>query len=192
MSLTGLPCQQACLCIKVEFWNSRRIYPDESPNPILSGRYKAAARLAEAVHEGPALAKALRRVAAALAAAAVRMQLAEEAASVGAAQAPGGRGGSLWTGSELAGTSGDREAWPPPEGAEGAVEGSGAAWALLRALLARHCGGGCRAGAGSGSGLAGQLPLAAAEAVLAADRRVRLPAWMRALFQVSTAPQQEH
>lgn len=138
------------------------------------------------MHEGPALAKALRRVAAALAAAAVRMQLAEEAASLGAADAPGGPGGSLWAGPELGRKPfvGNQGAWPPPEGAEGSVEGSAAAWALLRALLARHRGGGAGAGAGLGSGLAGQLPLAAAEAALAADRRVRLPAWLRALFQV--------
>lgn len=144
------------------------------------------------MHEGPALAKALRRVAAALAAAAVRMQLAEEAASLGAAEAPGGPGGSLWAGSELGGKpfGGGQGAWPPPEGAEGSVEGSAAAWALLRALLARHrgVGAGPGAGLGSGSGLAGQLPLAAAEAALAADRRVRLPAWLRALFQVLQGP----
>jgi len=41
---------------------------------------------------------------------------------------------------------------------------------------------------GPGGARGGALALAAAEGALAADRRVRLPAWLRALFQARPRP----
>ncbi len=166
-----------------------------------AGRFEAAVELAEEVHEGPALTRALSRAAGALAGAAVCLQLSEEAAAA-AAEAPAGV--SLWARAAAAGAFGDDQGPFAPAGAGGAVESAGAAWALLRSVLGRHgCvdsggGGGIGGGGGAGGGGGGEggpgsarggaLALAAAEGALAADRRVRLPAWLRALFQARPRP----
>ena len=156
--------------------------------------------LVEEVHQGPALTRALSRAAGALACAAVRLQLSEEAAAA-AAEAPAGARGALWARGAAAGAFGDDQGPFAPAGAGGAVESGAAAWALLRSVLGRHgCadggnggGGGGAGGGGGGEGgpggaRGGALALAAAEGALAADRRVRLPAWLRALFQARPRP----
>lgn len=165
------------------------------------------------MHEGPALTRALKRIVGALAAAAVRMQLAEEAASTAAEPAKDACGAPWGPGTTVPG--GTQGSWPPAEASDGAAQSGAASWALLRALLDRYRSGrgrgaaanGIRGGVdvgGSGSAGAagpaaagaeveqrgGQLLLSAAEAALAADRRVRLPAWLRALYQARVQPSQ--
>ncbi|KAK9814266.1 hypothetical protein WJX72_003104 [[Myrmecia] bisecta] len=122
---------------------------------LSAGLFDAAVSMATAVFEGAALTRALERALASMAAACVRLQLREEMPQ--AAAMSSGRGASSWL-----------------EGDAQSTVSAAALWSQLRRCLwqydnARH---------------AFRLRLAVLDAVLANERRLKLPAWLLALFEV--------
>ncbi|KAG1678292.1 hypothetical protein FOA52_013913 [Chlamydomonas sp. UWO 241] len=144
---------------------------DEVLNQLtLSGQWEAASALAHACWTGSQRTAALERVVGALAGAAARAQVSDDSSSPDLEHA-------------LSSEPAQREA---QLGARMLWSRAAPLWASLRALLERHEGerdqslGGIRVHAGT-------LRVAAADAVLRVDRRLRLPPWMLALFGFGVA-----
>ncbi|BDA47676.1 probable nuclear pore complex protein Nup160 at C-terminar half [Coccomyxa sp. Obi] len=126
-------------------------------------QFEAAVRLAEALYSGAELAKWLEKIVTSLAAACVRLQLQENQAIPG-----GSHTDAAGLPSHFSTSTGDG-------GADGEAQASAAsAWGVLRRFLEGGPGGGPSAA---------RLRAAAADAILAAQPRFCLPAWLLHLFQ---------